>query len=122
MLGGPSCSILDTARNTIFASRALENGVNPFIQQDQRGLSNSRVSFQEAFYLATKGGAQVLNIPTGSFETDYYFDAVLIDTEVENSRISLNKSTDSDEDIIQKLIMLSTRSNIVKTWVGGISV
>ena len=96
--------------------------MNPFIQQDQRGLSNSRVSFQEAFYLATKGGAQVLNIPTGSFETDYYFDAVLIDSEVENSRISLNKSTDSDEDIIQKLIMLSTRSNIVKTWVGGISV
>ncbi len=120
--GGPSCSIIDTARNTIFASRALENGVNPFIQPDKRGLSNSRVSFQEAFYLATKGGAKVLNIPAGSFETDYYFDAVLIDTEVENSRISLNKSTDSDEDIIQKLIMLSTRSNIVKTWVGGISV
>ena len=120
--GGPSCSILDAAKNTIFASRALENGVNPFINREERGLQNSRVNFCEAFYLATKGGAQVLNIPTGSFEQNYYFDAILIDTQANNSRISFDNSIDSDEDIIQKLIMLSTRSNIVKTWVGGILV
>ena len=120
--GGPSCSILDAAKNTIFASRALENGVNPFINREERGLQNSRVNFCEAFYLATKGGAQVLNIPTGSFEQNYYFDAILIDTQANNSRISFDNSIDSDEDIIQKLIMLSTRANIVKTWVGGILV
>ena len=120
--GGPSCSVLDTAKNTIFASRALENGVNPFVQREERGLLNSRVSFKEAFYLATKGGAQVLSIPAGSFEKDFYFDAILIDTEVEHSRISLDNYIDSDEDMIQKLIMLSSRSNIVETWVGAVSV
>jgi len=118
--GGPSSSIIDTSRNAIIAARALENGVNPNIERTSRGLPDSRVDFCDAFYLATKGGADVLNIPTGSFERGNFFDALLIDTEIESAPISL--SDDSDKDIVQKIIMLATRVNIVKTWVSGLTV
>jgi guanine deaminase len=118
--GGPSSSILDATRNVIIAARALENGVNSNIERSDRGVSDSRVNFSDAFYLATKGGADVLNIPTGSFERGNFFDALLIDTEIETAPISLNN--DSDQDIVQKLIMLATRANIVRTWVSGSTV
>lgn len=120
--GGPSMSILDAGRNAIISARALENGVNPDVSKDQRGCSDSRIDFTDAFYLATKGGAEVLNISTGSFEKDNLFDAILIDTEIDNARISIQDGADNEEDVIQKIIMLATRSNIVNTWVDGLSV
>ena len=72
--------------------------------------------------MSTKGGADVLNILTGSFEKQNFFDALLIDTEIDNAKISIQDGVDQDEDIIQKIVMLATRSNILKTWIGGLSV
>ena len=120
--GGPSPSIFDSGRSAISSARALENGVDPSINRDQRGRKDSRIDFSDAFYLATKGGADVLNIPTGSFEKDKHFDALLIDTQVDNAKISIHEDVDNDQDVIQKMVMLATRSNIVRTWVGGLSV
>ena len=45
-----------------------------------------------------------------------------IDTEIDNARIAIQSNVDSDEDLIQKIIMLATRSNILKTWVDGLIV
>ena len=120
--GGPSPSIFDSGRSAISSARALENGVDPSINRDQRGRKDSRIDFSDAFYLATKGGADVLNIPTGSFEKEKHFDALLIDTQIDNARISIHEEVDNDQDVIQKMVMLATRSNVVKTWVGGLSV
>jgi guanine deaminase len=120
--GGPSVSIFDVGKTAIVSARALENGVNPDTSRDERGCSDSRIDFADAFYLATKGGADVLNILAGSFEKENYFDALLIDTEIDNAKISIQDGVDQDEDIIQKMVMLATRSNILKTWVGGLSV
>mgnify|MGYP001343755862 FL=1 len=120
--GGPSPSIFDSGRSAISSARALENGVDPSINRDQRGRKDSRIDFSDAFYLATKGGADVLNIPTGSFEKEKYFDALLIDTQVDNAKISIHEDVDNDQDVIQKMVMLATRSNIVRTWVSGLSV
>ena len=120
--GGPSVSIFDVGKTAIVSARALENGVNPNTYRDKRGCPHSRIDFADAFYLATKGGADVLNILAGSFEKENYFDALLIDTEIDNAKISIQDGVDQDEDIIQKMVMLATRSNILKTWVGGLSV
>ena len=120
--GGPSPSIFDSGRSAISSARALENGVDPSINRDQRGRKDSRIDFSDAFYLATKGGADVLNIPTGSFEKEKHFDALLIDTQVDNAKISIHEDVDNDQDVIQKMVMLATRSNIVRTWVSGLSV
>ncbi len=120
--GGPSMSILDIGRSAIISSNALESGVNTIVSRDLRGCVDSRIDFNDAFHLATKGGAEVLNIPTGSFEKDNFFDAILIDTEIDNARIAIQSNADSDEDLIQKIIMLATRSNILKTWVDGLIV
>ena len=120
--GGPSPSIFESGRSAISSARALENGVDPSINRDQRGRNDSRIDFSDAFYLATKGGADVLNIPTGSFEKAKHFDALLIDTQVDNAKISIHEDVDNDQDVIQKMVMLATRSNIVRTWVSGLSV
>ncbi len=115
-------SVRDGERSAIVSARALENGVDSNISRDQRGCGDSRIDFSDAFYLATKGGAEVLDIPTGSFEKGKYFDALLIDTQIDNAKISIHEEVDNDQDVIQKMVMLATRSNIVKTWVSGVSV
>jgi len=117
--GGPSASVLDSCRGAIIAARALENGTDANIERDQRGVPKSRVDFSDAFYLATKGGAETLNLLTGSFEKESFFDAILIDTKVDNAPIPVYDDIDSELDLVQKIIMLSTTANIIRTWING---
>ena len=120
--GGPSASVLDSCRSAITAARALENGTDPNLERDDRGVPKSRVDFSDAFYLATKGGAEVLDLSTGSFEKGSFFDAILIDTKVDNAIIPVYEDIDSELDLVQKIIMLATTANITKTWISGSSV
>ena len=85
-------------------------------------MPKSRVDFSDAFYLATKGGAEVLNLSTGSFEKGCFLDAILIDTKVDNAIIPVYEDIDSELDLVQKIIMLATTANITKTWISGSSV
>ncbi len=120
--GGPSASVLDSCRSAITAARALENGTDASLERDERGVPKSRVDFSDAFYLATKGGAEVLNLSTGSFEKGSFLDAILIDTKVDNAIIPVYEDIDSELDLVQKIIMLATTANITKTWISGSSV
>ena len=69
-----------------------------------------------------KGGAEVLNLSTGSFEKGSFLDAILIDTKVDNAIIPVYEDIDSELDLVQKIIMLATTANITKTWISGSSV
>ena len=119
--GGPSASILDTCRSSIFASRLLENGVDPEKPASTRGTPKSRTDFREAFYLATAGGADVLDLPVGRFETGCHFDAILVDPQAEVAPIYIDEELDKPDDVAQKLVMLATRSNFSTVWVDGIA-
>ena len=115
---GPSPSILENARFAIAASRMLEEGVDPTVAPEHRGTSGSRIDFREALWVATAGGAQVLDIPVGLFEKGRYFDAILVD-HPEPQATSLAGSGNDGEDLIQSLLYNVSRSDIRSVWVNG---
>ncbi|MEM9605670.1 MAG: guanine deaminase [Pseudomonadota bacterium] len=117
--GGPSASILDAARHAIHASRLLEEGVNPHTPRDERRVEQQRIDFREAFYLATAGGADVLDIPVGRFDVGYQFDALCVDPTAAGSPINYDPQLDTDDDLLQKLISLAKRANIQTVWTRG---
>jgi len=120
--GGPSASQFDSCRHAMSSSRLLESGVDPSIEQAQRGNLNAGVNFIEAFYLATAGGGVVLDAPIGQFKVGYQFDALHIDTTVNESNLKYFPNLDSHEDVFQKIIYAATLANIKGVWVAGIPI
>ncbi|WP_300030607.1 amidohydrolase family protein [uncultured Roseobacter sp.] len=108
--GGHSAFLLDNARAAVTASRMLEDGTDPEKGAAERGAAGSRIDFRDAFYLATKGGAEVLDLPAGAFEPGRQMDAILVD---------LQDDFGPPEDLLQKIIMRATPDEIVTTWVAG---
>ena len=120
--GGPSASMFDSCRHAIAASRALEDGVDPNQTATARGRPQSRIDFRHAFWLATAGGGEALDIPVGRFAENYQFDAMVIDLNADASNIIWWQETDSLEDVLQKIVYGATRANILHVWVGAKSV
>lgn len=117
--GGPSASMFETCRHTVHSARMLELGVDARMSADERGVPESRIDFIEAFYLATAGGAEVLDLLIGRFEPGYRFDAVHIDPDATDGGILRFDGLDSTEDLLQKTLYGATRSNIAAVWVDG---
>jgi guanine deaminase len=111
--GGPSAFLLDNARAAITTSRMFESGTNPALPPDERGVAGSRIDFRDAFWLATAGGAEVLDLPVGLFEPGRQFDAVLLDL----PETDLLPAT--DDDILQGIVMRATPGDLKGTWVAG---
>lgn len=117
--GGPSASMFDACRQTVAASRALEDGVDPARDAAARGRAGSQVNFMEAFWLATVGGGQALDARIGKFAPGYRFDALLIDAGIADSSLNVWDDIDTLEDVFQKIVYTSSRNNIRKVWVDG---
>ncbi len=120
--GGPSASMFDSCRHAISASRALEDGVDPKRAPEIRGRPQSRIDFRHAFWLATAGGGNALDIPVGKFAKGYHFDAMVLDINTAASNVIWWQDLDSPEDIFQKIVYGATRSDISHVWVGAKSV
>lgn len=117
--GGPKADILSNCQGAVNASRALEEGVDPLLGGAARGTPDSRISYLDAFWMATVGGAQSLGLKIGQLSQGYSFDAIVIDTAVPDSNLLIWKDLDSDADILQKIIYNGNRNNIEKVWVQG---
>jgi guanine deaminase len=117
--GGPSPSILHNCQQAVSASRALEDGVNPRLAEDDRGSPGSRINFREAFWMATTGGAKVLGLKVGRFEPGNAFDAMVIDTQTPDSNLVTWESLDTADDVLQKIVNNADRHNIERVWVQG---
>ena len=116
---GPSASILDACRQAVAASRALEDGVDPRLPPGRRGRPGAHIDFAEAFWLATAGGADVLDLPVGRFLAGHRFDAILLDVHAPGSNVFLWDDLDEPAEAFQKIIYNAGRANIVGTWVEG---
>jgi len=116
--GGPTASVLETARMAIAASRMLEAGTDPARPAAERGRPESRIGFETAFYLATAGGGEALDLPIGKFEPGFKFDALRIDPEAPDGTMRLFDEAGATE-IAQKLIYTASRPNIATVWVDG---
>jgi guanine deaminase len=117
--GGPKADILSNCLGAVNASRSLEEGVNPLLAGSERGTPDSKVSYLEAFWMATVGGAKSLGLKVGQLSQGYSFDAIVIDTTVADSNLIVWPDLDSNADILQKIIYNSGRNNIEKVWVQG---
>eukprot|EP00903_Cladosiphon_okamuranus_P022459 g20657.t1 len=73
--GGYSASMLDCIRQTMIATNVV--GMKP----DEDGVTWKPLSYQEAFHLATMGGAEVLGLQNvvGNFLPGKQFDALVVD-------------------------------------------
>ncbi|MBS3049684.1 guanine deaminase [Enterobacter mori] len=117
--GGHSPSVFDACRHTLIASKALNDGVDARIPEERRGRPDSAVSFREAFWLATAGAGEVLDLRVGKLAVGYQFDAIVIDTRAAGSDIYIHPAEDQPEDILQKIIYNARRNNISRVWVDG---
>ncbi len=117
--GGPGASQFESCRHAISASRMLESGVNANLEVHKRGVTDSQISYIEAFYLATTGGGVMLDEPIGLFKEGYAFDALHIDTTAIDSNLMFFPEIDSHEDLFQKTLYAATRADIAAVWVNG---
>jgi guanine deaminase len=117
--GGHSASLFDACRYGVATSRGLESGIDPRLPAEARGWPGSRSDFIEAFWLATAGGGQALDLPIGRLEPGYRFDAMLVDTDTPDSTVRVFDDLDTSDDVFQKIIYTATRANIRKVWVDG---
>ena len=117
--GGFSPSLFDNIRQAVMSSRMLEDGVNPALPATERGLPNSRITVNEAFYLATAGGGESLSLPIGRLAENYTWDAQIIDTKVATAKLPLFDANEQLHDIFQKIMYLARPENIREVWVQG---
>jgi guanine deaminase len=118
--GGPSLSMFEAMRQSIAASRMLASGNDPaFPPEERRGRANSGIDFRDAFYIATTGGGEALDLPIGNFAPGHFFDAVVVDATAEEGSIRLWEDLDVGEKILQKIVYTTSRPNIASVWVGG---
>ncbi len=117
--GGPNPSILHNCQASVTSSRLLEEGVDPTVPASQRGTPNSRINYLEAFWMATVGGAKVLGLDVGQFAEGFYFDAIVVDTDVADTNLQACNDPKSSDNILQKIIYNAERQNITNVWVQG---
>lgn len=113
--GGFSPSLYDNIKQSVISSRMLEDGVNTKLPADERGVPGSRVTVNEAFYLATVGGGDSLSLPIGRLAENYIWDVQVIDT----TNLPLYDSNDELQDAFQKMMYLIRPENIREVWVQG---
>lgn len=117
--GGFSPSLFDNARQAVISSRMLEDGVNTALPAEERGVPNSRITINEAFYLATAGGGKSLSLPIGRLEENYTWDAQIIDTTLATAKLPIFNANEDLKDVFQKIMYLVRPENIREVWVQG---
>ncbi|MFJ7724765.1 guanine deaminase [Neobacillus sp. NPDC097160] len=117
--GGFSPSLFDNVRQAVMSSRMLEDGVNTALPAGDRGVPNSRITINEAFYLATAGGGESVSLPIGRLVQNYAWDVQIIDTTFETAKLPLYDANEDLHDIFQKIMYLARPENICEVWVQG---
>ncbi|MFD5021904.1 guanine deaminase [Paenibacillus sp. NPDC058367] len=117
--GGFSPSLFDNIRQAVMSSRMLEDGVNPSLPAQERGLLGSRIKIDEAFYLATAGGGKSLSLPIGRILEGYTWDVQIIDTKLPSAKLPIFDGNEDLENVFQKMMYLARPENIREVWVQG---
>ncbi|MFC5468153.1 guanine deaminase [Cohnella suwonensis] len=117
--GGFSPSLFDNARQAVISSRMLEDGVNATFPPGRRGVPESRITIDEAFYLATAGGGESLSLPIGRLAEGHAWDAQLIDTTMPGAKLPIFSASEPLHDIFQKIMYLARPEHIREVWVQG---
>jgi len=117
--GGASPGLLSQCAYAVTASRYLEDGVDPGTSAADRGVSGSRISVLDAFYMATTGGAELLDLPVGLLAVGRSFDALAVRVNRPGSPLQLWSEVDRNDRIFEKIVRLASPSDITNVWVAG---
>lgn len=120
--GGARPGLLGVCQDAVTVSRMLEDGVNPAVGAAERGVPESRIDTVTAFWLATAGGAAVVDLPVGLIEPGRCFDAMAVRTDRSGGAIRLWDGLDDDARAFEKVVRLATADDITQVWVNGTSV
>lgn len=120
--GGFSPSLYDNARQAVISSRMLEDGVNTALPADERGVPDSRITINSAFYFATAGGGESLSLPIGRLTENYVWDVQIIDTTVATAKLPIYTENEDLHDVFQKIMYLVRPESICEVWVQGVKV
>ena len=117
--GGARPSLLGACQDAVTVSRMLEDGVDPARSAPERGVPESRIDTVTAFWLATAGGATVVDLPVGLIEPGRRFDAIAVRTDRPGGAIRLWEGLDDDARTFEKVVRLATADDISHVWVDG---
>ena len=120
--GGARPGLLGVCQDAVTVSRMLEDGVDPALGTAERGVPESRIDTVTAFWLATAGGASVVDLPVGLIEPGRRFDAIAVRTDRPGGAIRRWDEFDDDARIFEKVVRLATADDISHVWVDGSSV
>jgi guanine deaminase len=137
MAGGYANSLLTTLRDAINVSSAIQTSASDQASSSASNASNASnnpshpsnnpshpsnagLSFQEAFFLATLGGAQALSLQhsIGNFVVGKSFDALVIDVNAPGSRIDCF-GLETTLNLFEKYLYLGDDRNIEHVFVQG---
>ncbi len=114
--GGYSPSMYQAIRHAVLSSKMLEDGVNPSARKEERGVTNSSITLNTAFYMATVAGGIALDMKLGKFEKGYIFDAQIVDV---SKNLPQHHAEKNIEDRLHRFLLLAQRENIKEVWVQG---
>lgn len=117
--GGFSPSLFDNVRQAVISSRMLEDGVDTKLPAQERGVSGSRITIDQAFYLATAGGGESLSLPIGRIQENYAWDVQIIDTKLPSAKLPIFNANEDLHDVFQKIMYLARPEHIRQVWVQG---
>ncbi|MGR5352322.1 hypothetical protein [Vibrio sp. DNB22_19_2] len=83
----------------------------------QHGTPSSRISFVEAFWMPTAGGAQVLDAKTGLLAKNHHYDAIVVEANKDVGNLRIWSEFDSPKHILEKIICLAQKENVKCVWV-----
>ena len=120
--GGARPGLLGVCQDAVTVSRMLEDGVDPAVGAAERGVPESRIDTVTAFWLATAGGAEVIDLPVGLIEPGRRFDAIAVRTDRPGGAIRLWDEFDDEARSFEKVVRLATADDISHVWVDGVCV
>lgn len=117
--GGARPDLFSQCADAVTMSRLLEDGVDAHVAAGERGVANSRISILDAFWMATRGGGELLGIDAGLLEPGRPFDAIAVTTARAGSALRVWPEVDDDARTFEKIVRLTTPADIEQVWVAG---
>lgn len=110
--GGYSPSLYTNLQTAVTASQMRQDGVDARLPADSRGVADSRITTEEAFYLATAGGAASLAINAGQIKP-----GMLADFQIVQAAPQFTTLTPADQ--LTHLLFNHTAQQIKAVYVNG---
>ena len=121
--GGFAVDLLGQCAAAVTSSRMLASGVDASLAANERNRSDSAIDAVTAFWLATVGGAALLDQPIGLLEPGRSFDAIAIDVDRSTRNFSSAlrwwPQVDGPERLFEKIVRTGAPVDIDRVWVAG---